>query len=776
MDSTLLQIMKDPSFQFQKKANDAVENVEDSSSSTMAPDYGYEDLALRNPFDWTDPNHHEDGPFAADAADEEDDIDYEYGETTFPMVMVVDQVPNSSSNNNSSNLNSNRHPRHPMRRHSMQEFAMAHKEAAIGRHIREDQGVIVVNENGMDTGILTSSLFVKPHEESTLQQTEEYHEYNNNNNLRNSTSTMPQQRVGRRSRRHSVSAIGEGSRLYGNRMQRRVSFGNCSVVSFDRDDRVINLDTDQEESVPMRTSITKPTREQSSLRRLGTSNQSLVSSLSGSFSDDSSKQDYDSGFTIHSPESSKWDTTFVSSDVPHLPKRITSPIKASNAGSETSKRLVLSDDVRTTLQNACATALKDHDCSSLDAMLQEESIRQTQSNASQPERRGSMNDQAVLIDKDQDRSSAVDTSVQQLNGSETEPTESATTKCTTPSTTTPSSKSHRRFRRYNGLKQIIQLTLLSSLVFVHGFGLSRLRPWHKLSARFTESNKYRCNGVHSYMQIESMKNDHTSDHESTIRTTRQYWLDLRDTALQPVEALAFLEEFLSDLRQGGQQQRQQGRQLIDCILLPKSTLQSLPNGICLDPSIKCFVVDENNPQYLCSIEGDATGFFVIDDHHQSADTILSDPMQFMELFHHGQWIIFALPEAGDEAVSTFVDEISSLVQLLPSSSLSFDKASSGLLLPRNVGSIEKSIPSQKNKGGVAFCCYSEQGVFQVESTLEQALVSPGPSLDSGILVPSTHSSTPSSCIPTAIVLPFDLQLWRSVLQFREGFQEETMYN
>ncbi len=124
----------------------------------------------------------------------------------------------------------------------------------------------------------------------------------------------------RRSRRHSISAIGEGSRLYGNRMQRRVSFGDSSVVHFDTEESAANFETESVASIP----IKKPQLEQALVRGASASTMSSLSWLSS----DSSSNSEDEAHSPLAVPPPKWEASGKST-LPQIPLRLHSPRRSS---------------------------------------------------------------------------------------------------------------------------------------------------------------------------------------------------------------------------------------------------------------------------------------------------------------------------------------------------------------------------------------------------------------------------------------------------------------
>jgi hypothetical protein len=297
--------------------------------------------------------------------------------------------------------------------------------------------------------------------------------------------------------------------------------------------------------------------------------------------------------------------------------------------------------------------------------------------------------------------------------------------------------------------------------------------------------------------------DGTSSSSSSLSSSytrrRQLWLDLRDTAIRPAEALAFLDEFLDEFLRGEFLWGANGNSpdelpvtemnyVVDRIILPEETYRGLPKHC--SSSSTCgvdLVVVENGGSLIpvsapWSVESDVTsqprskGTLI-----RPGDSLLN-PLESLEIYNRGDWIVFdSAPLQGDaDAISAWIDEVGSLLQLLPvtASPQQSRETPSGLMLPlsdratiHTTTSLAAAASSKKTGiGGVGIFCSTREALFRADTLLEQLAAGAGAteSFASGILLPAVPDKDGTTCpaITSALVLPFDLNLWRSVLEMR----------
>lgn len=267
----------------------------------------------------------------------------------------------------------------------------------------------------------------------------------------------------------------------------------------------------------------------------------------------------------------------------------------------------------------------------------------------------------------------------------------------------------------------------------------------------------------SFSQVEDADTPtEENDPVKNERSTRQHWLDLRGTAIRPGEALAFFVEFLAETetKDSDSSSIESIKDLIDCIIVPEETFREIPEEIATN--VDLLVVDKNSI-ILRDGRGDLRGTFIAD------DSTFVNPLDSLDLYNRGDWILFEYSHVAfdSDGLNAWVEQIGSLLQLLPATAAPQSmEAPSGLILP----SISKGEDDEvgDKKGGVGICCPTRQAVFRVDALLEQAMSSAGvkESAESGILLLADANDV-TIPITSALILPFDLNLWRAVVELRE---------
>jgi hypothetical protein len=245
---------------------------------------------------------------------------------------------------------------------------------------------------------------------------------------------------------------------------------------------------------------------------------------------------------------------------------------------------------------------------------------------------------------------------------------------------------------------------------------------------------------------------------SELTFNRQLWLDLRETAIRPAEALTFLDEFLLGVNSEDELATTEMKYVVDRIIVPEETYRDLPeNSPC---SVDLLVVE--NGVTLVPVDGATAtqpkpkGTFI-----RPGDSLLN-PLESLEIYNRGDWIVFDSTGLQGDDISAWIDEVGSLLQLLPvAASPQSLEALSGLMLPSD------TVTSKT--GGVGIFCSTREALFRADTLLEQILSGAGSteSFESGILLlasPDEDGTSPS--ITSALVLPLDLDIWRSVLEMR----------
>ena len=118
--------------------------------------------------------------------------------------------------------------------------------------------------------------------------------------------------------------------------------------------------------------------------------------------------------------------------------------------------------------------------------------------------------------------------------------------------------------------------------------------------------------------------------------------------------------------------------MIDCIIVPEETLRELPERVV--SGVDLLVVD-NGSDCLQDSDGEVKGAFVPGD-----ESTFLNPLDSLDLYNRGEWILFESMGTDSGELVAWVEQISSLLQLLPVTAApkSFETPS-GLILPSHHG-------------------------------------------------------------------------------------------
>jgi hypothetical protein len=291
-------------------------------------------------------------------------------------------------------------------------------------------------------------------------------------------------------------------------------------------------------------------------------------------------------------------------------------------------------------------------------------------------------------------------------------------------------------------------------------------PRHVLRSNQAEQEETETN------QLESYERDARSSRQ--ISRTREYWLDLREAAILPSEALQFLEQNLfesDDSQENGEENHSLFNILsrVDRVLLSEDLFyRALSDSNFPDIELLYTPSDGNNE--LVANDKDLKqsipiGKVISCDYNEVIDPLLS-----LETTRDGGWLFVDGDISKEkEAVDWLEKEVSGLVAFLISVTPSTDiSLHSGLWIP--------TLSSTSNTpGGLAVSCRNKSALLQNNAALEQSMGTTmiTTSTDSGILLP-TGMPDNRSCehLRTALVLPFDVVLWETVLDLQD-LEENT---
>eukprot|EP00977_Amphora_coffeiformis_P012476 scaffold3077_cov162-Amphora_coffeaeformis.AAC.35 len=312
-----------------------------------------------------------------------------------------------------------------------------------------------------------------------------------------------------------------------------------------------------------------------------------------------------------------------------------------------------------------------------------------------------------------------------------------------------------------GLGLCLFSSVLPSLV---SFQVSPL--WHNGGGRTTIPLETKIRSpptASSFSQVKDTEPREENDPVKDVRTTRQHWLDLRGTAIRPDEALLFFDEFLLDddnkKKKDGNTRKKTIKDMIDCIIVPEDTFREIPKEIA--SRVDLLVMNEES-NLLRDATGEFKGTFL------AGDSTFLNPVGSLDLYNRGDWILFECNDVDSEELNVWVEQISSLLQVLPATAAPQSlETPSGLILPSISDQENSDDGFARKKGGVGICCATREAVFRVDTLLEQILSSTGSteSANSGILLLADANDI-TIPITSALILPFDLNLWRAVLELR----------
>lgn len=241
-------------------------------------------------------------------------------------------------------------------------------------------------------------------------------------------------------------------------------------------------------------------------------------------------------------------------------------------------------------------------------------------------------------------------------------------------------------------------------------------------------------------------------------SNHQLWLDLRDNAIYPKEATDFLQQVIF----GEAGDAPSIRDWIDRIVISQEMFEKVIDADTAIPTDLLYVTSDNQlimnqKERKMSIQ---TGCVL-----ECTPYTSIDPIAAMETNLKGGWVVIDSHEEDHRTSSIWLqDQISGLLSFLSATSSTAISSESGLLVPPSTKSENSAL-----KGGIAVFCPSKGIVVQMDALLAQ-LDLLTTSTDSGILLPSFNSVDESvrhkHRFETALLLPFDALLWRTVLEMR----------
>lgn len=282
----------------------------------------------------------------------------------------------------------------------------------------------------------------------------------------------------------------------------------------------------------------------------------------------------------------------------------------------------------------------------------------------------------------------------------------------------------------------VTLTLISPLEAVSAFSVVRIHY----------SGSFRQRQVPTRSKLATTTRATPSDDETEWSPFLQLWLDLRGTAITPRMALSKLEEDVPF----------PVSKVLVSIQGAQRALQFWEPG---DPEM--LVVDESDDT-LCDAKDLSLQYgttLTID-----GDSFV-DPIPALETMSNGGWVLVD-SEGGDDKFEERQEAISNLVNFV-SGGLSL--GSDSFSLGADVYSPSDDASSYNNeKKGIAVACQTKADLLQTTNTLQTIDTGALTTTESGILLKidpaeESSSSTGTGSFQSALVLPFDISLWKATV-------------
>jgi len=252
-----------------------------------------------------------------------------------------------------------------------------------------------------------------------------------------------------------------------------------------------------------------------------------------------------------------------------------------------------------------------------------------------------------------------------------------------------------------------------------------------------------------------------------MKKPTELWLDLRGTATHPQAAIQYI---LDELQNDALLLPSDRGVLIEKVIVTDRSFQSLVNAS--DPFVEA-------AEILYEPDATSTGYVALSRNGLSlpfgsvllmpSDNAIavSRPIDAMRILGDGRWILLDNEANGADPgkESLRVDAIASFLDIAATASTGKWGSSTGqddgedlrLILKGNVPVNQE----QPIRGGVAVSCSTKSFLVQLASVLESfQSASTSTMTDSGIIIHSV-SDFSSPTLPTALILPFDMPLWKA---------------
>jgi hypothetical protein len=253
--------------------------------------------------------------------------------------------------------------------------------------------------------------------------------------------------------------------------------------------------------------------------------------------------------------------------------------------------------------------------------------------------------------------------------------------------------------------------------------------------------------------------------QSTEKQT-EFWLDLRGTAVHPKAAIDHLLEQLRD-DDGKSSSNNNESKLIDRVLLSDQSFQKLVSNSdpYLETSEVLYVPDDDGDLLALSRNGVSFPYGNLVSIPGETAVAVKDPMQAMQTLSEGKWVVLFNEWQGDDMKAT--GEFLDIASTATCGDWGSTELEAGLLL-RTASEEEKPAT-----GGVAVVCSTKSSVVQLASILRCMQSGMSTSVtESGIILQGSSDAS-SSPLSTALILPFDLMLWKTAYSLVYGKDEQN---
>jgi hypothetical protein len=242
----------------------------------------------------------------------------------------------------------------------------------------------------------------------------------------------------------------------------------------------------------------------------------------------------------------------------------------------------------------------------------------------------------------------------------------------------------------------------------------------------------------------------------------ELWLDLRGTATHPKAATDYLLEELQE--DGWFLSDEMKANLIGKVLIADRSFQNLliASDAYVGTSEILYITDDKNEgQIALSRNGLSFPFGTLVAMPTDNAVAVPDPMRALETLTDGRWVVLCNEAEGVdsdkdalkmEAIGTFLG--------IASIAWGVQNLDSGLVL--RTASQDEDKAADSPPGGVAVVCSTKSSVMQLASILQCFQSGTTSATESGILIQGS-AETSEPFLPTALILPFDVMLWKAAL-------------